>query len=281
MQMEINPYEDPPNFFKRKSAKQAFAFNCFCSEHDDKIFKPIETHPIDFEPYRNRLLFLVRSKYNEKFRKLVVLEIWDKIITHFKDKRDLDAVRRFEQQKAFTQLGLHDIQSYEDLIWKDLDNGSESFVIERREIDFLPICVASFFDYETTEETNEYLRTTGREMEELSSVFITVFPYDGVSQMILAYKKSNKVKLKQYVNTFLKESQKRLQRKLTNLMLFHCETWVMSEDFYNIRIKNCESFFDYAAKFSNLNLNERRNFNLNMFKDGFCEQAMNFKRTNS
>lgn len=278
MQMEINPYEDPPNFFKRKSAKQAFAFNCFCSVHDDQIFKPIEVHPIDFELYENRLLFLVRSKYNEKFRKLVVLDILDKVISHFKDNGNLTAVQYYEQKRAFTQLGLGDIKNYEDLIWKDLNKGSESLIIERREIDFLPICMASFFDYETTNETNAYRLANGKEMEELSSIFITAFPYDNRSQMILAYKKSDEVTLKHYVNTFLKESQKRIERKLTNLMLFQCETWVMSEEFYKTRIKCCDGFFDYAAQFSNSNLNERINVNLNMFRDGFCEGAMNWKK---
>jgi len=280
MQMEINPYEDPPNYFKSKTAKQAFAFNCFCSLHDDQIFKPIEVHPIDFESYRNRLLFLVRSKYNEKFRKIVVIKMWDKQIKHYRKEGRLDIVEDFEQRRKFAKLGLADIERYEALIWNDLNTGTESFIIERREVDFLPICLASFFDYETTKETDAYRKQHGMEMDELSSIFITVFPYDGKSQMILAYKKTDTAILKHYVNTFLKESQKKVERKLTNLMLFQCETWVVSEAFYEKRIQDCKEFFDYAVSFSNNNPNERRNFNLNMFRDGFCTNAGAWRKTN-
>ncbi|HPE58266.1 MAG TPA: hypothetical protein PK904_17810 [Bacteroidales bacterium] len=272
-QMEINLYKEPINYFVRTGAGEAFSFNCFCNIHDNQLFKPIETHPIDFSLYRNRLLFLVRAKLNEKFRKMVVIDIWSQLIDFYKRKGDHYIVNDLMAKKLNGQQGLSDILMSEQVIWNDLDSGSESFVIEFREIEFLPICLASFFDHETTDEINRYRELQGKDMEKLSSIFITVFPYNKKSIIMLAYRQSDEKILKGYVNKYLKESEKKLQRLITNLMLFQCETWVMSEDFFLKRIHKCQDFFHLAAKFSYQNNNERRNFDLNMFREGFCEKT--------
>ncbi len=97
--------------------------------------------------------------------------------------------------------------------------------------------------------------------------------------MILAYRKADEKTVKPYVNRFLKESEKKVQRKLTNLILFQCETWVMSEAFYNKSIENCKEFFDYAVRLSNENLNGSRNIDLNIFREGFCAKTSAWRKT--
>ena len=66
-------------------------------------------------------------------------------------------------------------------------------------------------------------------------------------------------------------NEKRVQRRLTNLMLFQCETWVVSDKFYKTKIHGIENLFADGTSFSLNNPNERRNFNLNIYKDSFKE----------
>jgi len=278
--MEKDPYEVPLHYFKRKSSNQAFAFNCFCSTHDDQVFKSIEVHPIDFSKYENRLLFLIRSKYNEKHNKIVTIKTWDKQIAHFEKQEKQELVAQFKDQRKSAKQELKAIKRYEAQLWDDINTGNQSFVIERRAIDFLPICIASFFDYESPSDPHAYRQKQGKESPAFTSLFIAVFPYEKKSQMILAYRKSDEKRVKPYINKFIKESEKKLQRRLTNLMLFHCETWVMSEAFYKKRIEACKEFFDYALRYSNAHLNRRRNIDLNLFKEGFCATANAWRKNN-
>jgi len=95
---------------------------------------------------------------------------------------------------------------------------------------------------------------------------------------MMAYKKKDERTVKQYVNSIFKESENRLLSKLTNLVLFQCETWVTSESFYKERIKNCENYFGYATDFSNANDNERIFFKLNLFKESFCKDIRQWSK---
>lgn len=68
---------------------------------------------------------------------------------------------------------------------------------------------------------------------------------------------------------YLKENVKRIQRRLTNLIILQCENWICSEDFYVKNIKGNEIYFANAFYFSQRNANERKLFDLNIFTKGF------------
>lgn len=276
MQMEINPFESDIHYFKRTGINKAFSFKCFCTEHDSELFRTIETKEIDFSIYRNNLLFTLRTKYNEKFRKIVNVIMREILIEKHSDIFD---VLRLEESNEQEKLGISDIEKTEKLIWNDLNNNQESFVFLIREIKKIPLCLSAFYNYETTRQLTEYFRINGKYKENVSDIFINVFPYLGKTIFMMGYKRKNEKTVKQYVNSIFKESEKRLLKKLTNLLLFQCETWVISESFYRERIKKCESSFGFAVEFSNANDNERAFFNLNLFKETFCHDFKEWKKT--
>ena len=171
-----------------------------------------------------------------------------------------------EQEK----LGIQDLKENETDIWLDLNNQNESFVFEVCELNPIEICLSAFFNYETTLEMNEYRIKYGKGMERVSEIFINLFPYKGKSILIMGYNKKDERKVKGYFYTYFKESEKRVQRKITNLFLFACETWVISKSFYKNNIQGIEDIIAYATEYSTNNMNERQNFPLN-----FC--SLNFK----
>lgn len=276
MQMEMNPFESDIHFFKRTGINKAFSFKCFCTYHDTELFKNIETKEIDFSVYRNNLLFTLRTKYNEKFRKMVNARMREILIEKHSDIFNVAHLEGINEQE---KLGISDIEKTEKIIWNDLINNQESFVFLIREINKIPLCLSAFYNYETTRELNEYIRINGKDRENVSDIFINVFPYLGKTKFMMGYKKKDEKTVKQYVNSVFKESEKRLLSKLTNLLLFQCETWITSESFYHERIKKCEGNFGFAAEFSNANDNERVFFKLNLFKDTFCQDFKEWKKT--
>lgn len=155
-------------------------------------------------------------------------------------------------------------------MWKDINQKTESFSFKHRVIAKVDVVLSSFYDYETSHEMKIYkIMNNGKDMERLSPIFIAFFPYKEKTLLLMGHAKEDESKLKGYFNSFFKESEKRVQRKITNLMLFQCENWVCSESFYKKRIKGKENIFGKAPRISSLNMNERKVFDLNIFRDDF------------
>lgn len=228
-EMQINKYNEKEHTFKRIGINKAFSFNCFCAKHDTELFKTIEVEDIDFSNYRNLLLFTLRTLYNEKYRKLVNVAMYKCLITNHKDKFNIHYLKSLLKQE---KLGVGDLERTEKIIWKDLNSNSESFVFKVREISFKEICLSAFYTYETSIELQEYAKKHKKPKDELIEIFINLFPYKSKSILMMAYRKENEPEVKGYVNEYFTDNEKRLERKITNLMLFQCETWVISSKFY-------------------------------------------------
>tara|TARA_R110000850_G_scaffold54645_1_gene130058 strand:- start:699 stop:1718 length:1020 start_codon:yes stop_codon:yes gene_type:complete len=275
MEMHINKYNETEHDFRKIGIKKAFSFNCFCPVHDTSLFKTIEVEEIDFSNYRNLLLFTLRTIYNEKFRKLVNVGMYECLIKNHSALFDIHYLKGSLSQE---KLGINDLQKSEDVIWNDLNTGSESYVFKVREISKKDICLSAFYNYETTLELQNYIKKHKKDKEDVTDIFVNLFPHRNKSIYMMAYKKENESQVKAYVNEFFNGSERRLERKITNLMMFQCETWVISNKFFKKRIKNNQDSFSFAVKFSVKNLNERKFFDLNIFRDDFANKFKIFKK---
>ncbi|MFZ5554832.1 MAG: hypothetical protein ACOZCO_17110 [Bacteroidota bacterium] len=264
--------------FKRSGINEAFSFNCFCSKHDSELFKHIESGTINFNDYKSLLLFTIRTICNEKFRKMVNIKIYERQLS------DADASptffkRQLEGLKYYEELGLKDLEKIEKVIWDDLKNSTESFVFNTVSLPKREVCMSAFFTYETTEELNDYRNTHGKDKEKVSDIFVNYFPVGNNSIFTIGYQKSNESTVKGFVNTFVKDNVKRLERKISNLLLFRCETWVCSESLYNSRFKKCEKMFASAAHYSANNIVERKFFPITLFEGDLCKQFEDWSKS--
>lgn len=275
IEMQINKYNAEEHNFRKIGINRAFSFNCFCPTHDTELFKTIEVEEIDFKNYKNLLLFTLRTICNEKFRKIVNVLMYECLIKSHSALFDVNYLKGSLSQE---NLGIKDLQKTEDVIWKDLNTGSESYVFKVREISKKDICLSAFYNYETTLELQDYIRNNNKDKEDVAPVFVNLFPYKDKSIYMMAYKKENESQVKPYINEFFTDNEKRLERKITNLMLFQCETWVISNKFFNKKVKNNQNSFSYAVKFALQNMNERKFFDLNIFHDDFPNKFRIFKK---
>lgn len=263
----LDQFKEPHFQFKKTGINEIFSFNCFCQKHDNELFKSIEKDTIDFSDYKSCLLFTLRTIYNEKIRKEVNIDIYKTMLkSELSSEMNIEFILLTLKQEM---LGLNDLELNEKDIWKDLNENTKSFIFEFREISKIDLCLSAFYNYETTLEMNLYKLKTGKDMERISGIFINIFPYKNKTMLLKGYNKIDEKSVKAYFYTFFKESEKRVQRKLTNLFLFACETWVISEKLYLDKFKGIENIIAFASKYSINNLNERQNFALNMFADNF------------
>jgi hypothetical protein len=268
----INLFASPIFIPEKRGINQIFSFNCFCKEHDNKLFAKIEDQEIDFNDYESCLLFSVRTKYNEVFRKQVGIDQYECIIKRITDSNLHKYLKKsIEQMK----LALEDFKYMERKLWEDLEKNTESFVFEVRFLKKQELILSSFFDYETSEEILKYQQNNhGKNMERLSPIFVSLFPYQDDSVLIMGYLKEDEKKVKSYVNKFVKESEKKVQRRLTNLLLFQCENWVCSNTFYLKKLKGYEDLIADTMKFSMTMGHERKCYDINIFSESFHKKLI-------
>ncbi|WP_312343038.1 hypothetical protein [Chryseobacterium binzhouense] len=273
---QVNHFDDDLFIFRKVGINKIYTLLGFCNTHDTDLFKKIETNTIDFNDYESCLQFLLRTVYNEVWLKEVVI----KMLTYIKDNNDVPSDNNFlDANIDQNKIGLEDLKFLEDEIWKDINKKSENFVFHWREMEFQEFCMNGIYTYDTSEEREKYIISHGKDMDRLSEIFITFFPYNGKSILIMGYHKNDEQKVKGYVMTFIKEAEKRTLRKLTNHALFHCETWVCSENFYKTNFEGIEDIFPKLTDYSITSIiNERIVFDLNMFNKSFRTKLLMWKK---
>lgn len=273
---KINQFSNKKFYFEKSGLNKVFSFNCFCKTHDKELFKIIEDNKIDFNNYHSCLLFTLRTLYNEIYRKQVIVEQIKFLMKSDKSsKLNLKLLYGFMHQQL---LGINDLEQNEADIWEDYFHNTQNFIFQFREMNKIDICLSAFYNYETTLEMINYRVEKGKDMERVSEVFINFFPYEKKSILLMGYNKKDEKKLKPYINTFFKESDSKVQTKITNLLMFACESWIISENLYKTKIQKVEDIFISAVEYAIKNNNEREFFKVNIFKDNFNSEMQRLKR---
>jgi len=251
--------------FKRSGINITYTFKGFCKEHDNNIFRPIEENEIDFEDYKSQLLFAYRTILNEKWKKEILID-WNNFQMHDKDLKqglDLELLRKYNEQ---SRVALNDLAYFENIILSNLESNSEDFIFKVRYIKELEVCLASHYTYETTRERQEYIKRTGKDYELLTDIFISLFPLDGESVLIMGYLKSQQEKCADYVSNFFQIPESELLLEISHLMLGRCEEWACSEQFFLDHIKEREVQITDIIKLAILSVDEDKKSGFNIFK---------------
>lgn len=142
----------------------------------------------------------------------------------------------------------------------------------------IDICLSLFFNYDTSQEMENNIKKFGKPMERVSDIFINFFPYKDKSILLMGYHIKDEKKAKGYFNMYF--NQERVQSLITNLMLFNCEIWAVSDSLYKKQILPIEDLFAKASEyaFSDDFSNERRNFDLNIYRNGFLSQMKRWSK---
>jgi hypothetical protein len=269
---KINQFNENTFLFGSLGWNKAFSFPCFCQEHDDNLFKPIEKNEsLDFTDYNTCILFNVRLILNEIFRKKVLHKRNDILLDEYSELFDSTSLII---DNGMYRLAITELENTMLKLWNDLTNNTQLFHFDYRTMDRLDICMSAMYNPTTSESIM-------KNIFHVPDIFINLFPISkSESILLMSYEKSNEPYCKQDLNTYFKEKEKRVQRKITNLIVFHCETWVISEKLFKNRIERCEQEMVDAAKFSIANSDsERRNYDINLWLNNFPDKLKSLTKT--
>lgn len=257
--------------FRKRGINNIYTFLGFCNEHDTNLFKKIESKEgIDLNDYESCLLLALRTACNEYRLKEINIR-WYEYLLKNNNIKHLYQKDLMEKHIEENKLGLKDLDFYIQAMWNDLQNKTQSFVFNHRKIEKLELCLNSIYTYDTSLEMRDYILKNGKDMERTSEIFISFFPYNDESILLMGYHKSDESKVKSFVNLFFKENEKRVKRRISSLIIFNCETWVCSNELYHSKFVGLDSEFNQAFAWSFYNGNERKTFNVNIYDSNFKE----------
>lgn len=195
--------------------KQTLALPIFCDSHDSKLFRNIETKPIDFEDYNSSLLFCYRTLCGELRKLQMCLE---EILALYECKTSKFDIDIEYDAKLMEQIDcLHSLKCE---IEKELFIKKEEFVFKHLIFPKLEIFASGIIGGKTTPHG-------------FCLCFIHIIPQEDTLHIILGYSKKHIDKtLLEYVNKWCNLEKNTLGIMITDLFSQKIENIGMSKSLY-------------------------------------------------
>jgi hypothetical protein len=251
---------------KRVGINKAISQPLFCNEHDTKIFKDIETHPIDFFNPRVQLLFSYRSLCSELRKKQKGIENFRRQKQSKILQTQLNPISEAYGNRTLSgfEIGAEDLEKLKLEFEKVIPaNDYSTFVIKTYAYDLIKVCVSAMFS--PVQPDGIALKKAWEQEEPLSSIFINVIPQKKNLIVIVGYHKDFKDDwIINYVNSWQDLSFTKLQYQLTDLITTRVETWSVAPSLFdNIPKPIIKKFIKYwNANSMNLDATQIADFNL-------------------
>jgi hypothetical protein len=137
--------------FKLTGRHDAFTFPGYCQNHDNNLFRPIESNKIDVTNQNNNLLFTFRAIFNE-FRKK---EMSNEGFCNALKSQSLDGFIDKTKLAAYVKdnfLEERDLKYYLETAHQDHINSTSSFAFQSIRFRKTPICISAAISVETNFE---------------------------------------------------------------------------------------------------------------------------------
>lgn len=226
--------------------KRATTFTGFCGKHDTNLFMPIERESYQIGNKEQEFLFAYRAlakEYHTKvtvgdmyreMRRCLINEEYDKLNDFFsKKKPTLEYIGALATMFNEFLVGNEDaekrLEIYKKRMNDSLDNSNfDEVITEVIELDEeYHIAVSSMTFIEKDLKGNVINQIENLEAT-LAPLFITVFPQEGKTYILLSYFERNKKRYKFIREQILTESINKQKIIISNLIVAYLENWAVS-----------------------------------------------------
>lgn len=249
---------------------EAFTFPGFCISHDTSLFEKIENgNKIDFNDYHTQLLFSYRALVNEKRKKEIMVNFYNRILEsnelkHFVNE---DYITNLNTSTTATLEGLADKPYYEELFLHNIENTERrDFFFITRTLNRIEICSSAVFTFETSLELRQMQLARDPLLKlPLTGIFFNLLPTKDKSYLVIGCLKERLSRCKSYLLEFESCTEERLLQLISNILLAQVENWLFSTEFYNSKLKSKERGIISIINQTTKHPNERREIPLNIF----------------
>lgn len=248
--------------FERNSINKVMSHPLFCNDHDNSVFKGIETGNIDFNHSNSQLLFSYRALCGELWKKQRNLEFY----TRVKNSIILNGLLS-EMQKADIQnridshsLGISDLTNYKLKFEKSFYN-STFFKFKTFSIPKLEICGSGLFS--PTSESESF-----NQKDPFPAIFVNLIPMDNLLYIIIG-------KSLDYTNDWIDNYFLNWERNyatnsgflISDLIASRIESWAISPSLFEKWKPKKLHEIEVYWNINRYNLSVDQKFDTNLFSD--------------
>lgn len=240
-----------------------FTFPGFCSFHDNKIFKPIESNNLDFSEYKLQCLFSLRGLCQEIRRKEQVGIFIDYLLGQRNEFSVLNISDILEDYRNGLRFGIINLTFFKEQLENDIFNNSMNFEFNVLKRQYTEICTSAPLNIKEPnayklDSIDEYLNKGIK--NKIPTTFVNVIPTLTNSIWIIG-------EHKQYRSTYTE----RLihldhEQALSELLILRLEYWCMSHAFLDKYIKPKLNEIRNLFKINVLNFDTELTTQINLFK---------------
>lgn len=253
-----------PFDFKKRGLSQAISHKLLCKEHDDSLFKKIESKCINCDDYETQLLLsyrVVLSELRKKEKSIMIAE-------RMKNSATLSGHDEFyDAEITGCEISKRDISLYRDLLNEELNQlGTQNpnLIFNHYTFPKLGIYASSHFSFET--DAGSIIGTMNAIAGKMwDSMFIHIIPLENTTEIITGYHKDhNNKQMVHFATSWSNLNLEDLGFKLTKLFAAHIENWGLSPSLYeSILPKNKRAYIQYMTEHArDYNMFQQPSFNL-------------------
>jgi hypothetical protein len=246
--------------FKTIGIDQGISYPLFCNAHDTAVFKPIESAECDFSSINTQLLFSYRALCAELRKKDRDKEIHKRLL----GVGDFQHLEEFKGQIRRStndiEQGIVDLNFFKSAFEDELSDPVGRFVFFTGKYAIAKVAISAVCSY------NEGISSkTWPVSRPLPTIFVNVFPKDGVLYAIIGYcVDCASDGIRDYVRRWETNQGKNVTALLSDLVT-RVETWSMSSSTYrSIPTENVKKYLAYFV--DSMDASGRiKQFDINLF----------------
>lgn len=232
---------------QRIGRKRATTFTGFCGKHDTDIFIPIERENYQIGDKEQEFLFAYRALAKEYHTKFTVADMYRKFLQYITAKEyhklsdllgeqnllGLEQMQYIEVVSRDYLIGSKDAEDRLNLFKQRMntfldDSNFDEIITEVIEFDEEYHIAVSSITYIERDLNGGVVNPMEDFFTQLVPLFITVFPQDGKTYVLLSYFERNKRKYKFIKEQILTQNVKMQKIIISNLIVAYLENWAIS-----------------------------------------------------
>ena len=209
-----------------KQKSENLNFWGFCSNCDNKIFKKIETFPVDLSIYQNQLLFSYRGFLNEHNKQQYNIK-WHEAIfnsSYLPNNIKDSYFKIYLNQKSCIEIG----EIIKKLFENDITSGTKNFEFIYFTLPKFDICTSAVYTIPHKVILNLHHQRVSQNKLKSNMTFINLIPHNNHLAVILGKINDNDLINGLDLKYITKQNEKNKQKIISDILIKHIETWFIS-----------------------------------------------------
>lgn len=226
--LNINPWKGGLEI-RSIGIDDATIFFGFCSKHDDKLFRSIDSTEMDVT-YHNILLMNYRSSIQEKIKKKIKTEYYSAFLIKFSGTNNPFISLLTERVEQF-KFNFKSINWYVKELLNSIEKKDKAFIYEVLEFPYYDVAASELFSFEPDFFSQIKRDSSNCHFIPFSEIFIHLIPRKKQNKLLVvvcSHEKDSGV-FEVFLD-LLKEKEK--SKALSDILVLYLELWACSEMFY-------------------------------------------------